>query len=140
MPNRMPPLSCRLAALLLVAPHVHAQDETATPVAPAPAGDANPYRLAPFHADFPIPLEYPPRAGLEYDRTRNQILERLAANLQGNVRREAWLSAQEFFWHAPDDAVEPLVEAMDRAFGNPSIGDVVKNCVEAMGRMGNERL
>ena len=50
---------------------------------------ANSYKLEPFHADFPIGLEYPPMLGREYDRTRRQILERLAANLQGNVRKEA---------------------------------------------------
>ena len=48
--------------------------------------------------------------------------------------------ATEFFWRAPDDAVEPLVETMDRAFGSPALADVVKNSVEAMGRMANERL
>lgn len=116
----------------------------ATPVAEpgvlAPTATANPYRLTPFHADFPVALEYPPMSGAEYDRTRRQMLERLTANLQGNVRREAWLAATEFFWRAPEDAVAPLVEAMDRAFGNPALGDgdVVRNCIEAMGRMANE--
>jgi HEAT repeat protein len=116
----------------------------ATPVAPPtplpPTAADNPYRLAPYHADFPVALSYPPMSGAEYDRTRRQILERLTANLQGNVRREAWLAATEFFWRAPEDAVAPLIEAMDRAFGNPALGDgdVVKNCIEAMGRMGNE--
>jgi HEAT repeat protein len=113
---------------------------------PGPAGAApgvltpadNPYRLQPFHADFPLALEYPPRIGAEYVRTRRQILERLAANLQGNVRREAWQAATEFFWRAPEDAAEPLIEAMDRAFGKAGYDDVVKNCVEAMGRMGLE--
>ena len=98
----------------------------------------NPYLLQPFHADFPVELEYPPQSGLEYDRTRRQMLARLAANLQGNVRRETWLMATEFFWRAPEDAVEPLIEAMDRVFGNPALGDVVKNCVEAMGKMARE--
>jgi HEAT repeat protein len=100
---------------------------------------ANPYRLEPFHPDFPAALEYPPAIGLEYVRTRRQILERLAANLQGNVRREAWLIATEFFWRAPDDAVEPLVEAMDRALADPALGDVARNCIEAMARMGREQ-
>lgn len=96
----------------------------------------NPYRLAPFVADFPVPLAYPPHSGLDYDRTRRQILERLVANL-GMARREAWQMATEFFWRAPEDAVEPLVAAMDKAMGNPALVDVVKNSVEAMGRMGN---
>ncbi|MEO6597607.1 MAG: HEAT repeat domain-containing protein, partial [Planctomycetota bacterium] len=110
--------------------------------APAQAAPAqgNPYNLKPFHADFPVVLDYPARLGLEYDRTRRQVLERLAANLQGNVRREAWHLATEFFWRAPEDAVEPLVAAMDRVFGNPALDDVVKNCVEAMGKMANEEL
>ena len=135
MPNRNP-----VAAVLLLAAAASAQGEPGAAVPPAAPPAANPYRFEPFHADFPVALEYPPRLAAEYDRTRLQILERLAANLQGNVRREAWLSAQEFFWHAPDDAVEPLVEAMDRAFGHPALGDAVKNTVEAMGRMANERL
>lgn len=100
----------------------------------------NPYKLAPFHADFPVELAYPPMVGREYVRTRRQALERLASNLQGGVRREAWLIATDFFQRAPEDAVEPLVEAMDRAFGKPGLDDVVKNCVEAMGAMRNEGL
>lgn len=98
---------------------------------------ANPYKLEPFHPDFPVELVYPPMVGREYVRTRRQVLERLAANLQGGVRREAWLIATDFFQRAPEDAVEPLVEAMDRAFGKPGLDDVVKNCVEAMGTMRN---
>lgn len=97
----------------------------------------NPYRLAPFVADFPVPLEYPPHSGLEYDRTRRQILERLVGNL-GMARREAWQLATEFFWRAPEDAVDPLIAAMDKAMGNPALVDIVKNSVEAMGRMGNQ--
>lgn len=96
---------------------------------------ANPFRLEPFHADFPVPLEYPPQHGREYDGTRRQMLQRLAANLQGNVSRDAWQLATEFYWRAPADAVEPLIETMDRALGNPALGDVVKNSVEAMGKM-----
>lgn len=103
---------------------------------PQQASD-NPYRLAPFVADFPVPLEYPPHSGLEYDRTRRQILERLVGNL-GMARREAWQLATEFFWRAPEDAVEPLIAAMDKAMGNPALVDIVKNSVEAMGRMGNQ--
>ncbi len=140
MSTRLPSLLCCCLGTALLTTPSGAQRDAATPVAPAVPNDQNPYKLAPFHADFPVALEYAPRLGLEYDRTRLQMLERLAANLQGNVRREAWLTAQEFFWRAPDDAVEPLIEAMDRAFGDPALGDVVKNCVEAMGRMANERL
>ncbi len=114
---------------------------------PAPAGQdplpgqaqANVYHLEPFHADFPVELSYPHQSAREYDRTRRQILAQLAANLQGNVRVEAWHLATQFFGHAPEDAVEPLIEAMDRALGDPSLQDVVKNSVEAMGRMGNPR-
>lgn len=115
--------------------------EAAPKPAPGTAQETeNPYRLAPFQTDFPVPLEYPPRSGAEYDRSRRQILEQLANNLQGNLRREAWLLATEFYWRAPEDAAAPLIEVMDRAFGNPALGDgdVVKNCVEAMGRMANE--
>jgi HEAT repeat protein len=100
----------------------------------------NPYSLEPFHADFPVELQWPVRRGLQYEGTRRQILERLAANLQGNVSRDAWLFAVEFYWRAPDDAVEPLVAAMDRAFGNPALHDYCRSCVEAMGKMANPRL
>ncbi|MBZ0150561.1 MAG: hypothetical protein K8J09_03445 [Planctomycetes bacterium] len=121
-----PFVSWIFACLACAAP---AQQEALVPAA------GNPYRLQPFHADFPVELEYPPYATVEYERTRRQILAKLAENLAGNVRRESWMLATEFFWRAPEDAVEPLIEAMDRAMGNPALADVVKNCVEAMGRM-----
>lgn len=110
--------------------------QAAEPAMPPVGGGDNPYRLAPFVADFPVPLEYPPHSGLDYDRTRRQILERLVANL-GMARREAWQMATEFFWRAPEDAIDPLIAAMDKAMGNPALVDIVKNSVEAMGRMGN---
>jgi HEAT repeat protein len=138
MTSRLLPFA--VAAALASLPSAQQSPADAAAGAPAVATAAaatNPYRLEPFHADFPVALEYPPHVGLEYVRTRRQVLERLASNLQGNVRREAWLVATEFFWRAPEDAVEPLVAAMDRAFGKPGLDDVVKNCVEAMGRTGN---
>ncbi|MCA8975934.1 MAG: HEAT repeat domain-containing protein [Planctomycetes bacterium] len=97
----------------------------------------NPYSLQPFYADFPVALEYPNRHGLEYDRTRRQVREHIVANLQGAGRRETWQTATEFFWDGPEEMVEPLIEAMDRHFGDPSMQDMVRNCVEAMGRMAN---
>lgn len=103
---------------------------------PTAAAD-NPYKLQPFEPAFPIALEYPPMKGLEYARTRRQALRRLAENLQGNTTRETWQLATEFFWRAPEDVVDPLVDAMDRAMGNRALGDVVRNCVEAMGKTGN---
>ncbi|MCA8953916.1 MAG: HEAT repeat domain-containing protein [Planctomycetes bacterium] len=103
----------------------------------AAAGPANPYNLQPFHPDFPVTLQYPPRSGREYDRTRRQVAEQLVANLEGSGRREAWQAATEFFWNGPEEVIEPLIRAMDRAFGDPSRTDMVRNCVEAMGRMGN---
>ena len=125
-----------LASFVVAAPAPQAQADAAASVQAPP----NPYRLAPFEAEFPVALEYPPQQGHEYVRTRRQILERLAANLQGNVRREAWLLATEFWRRAPEDGVEPLIAAMDRAFGKPGLDNVVKNCVEAMGAMGDGRL
>ena len=98
---------------------------------------ANPYKLQPFEPAFPVALEYPPMKGLEYARTRRQALRRLANNLQGNTTRETWQLATEFFWRAPEDVVDPLVDAMDRAMGNRALGDVVRNCVEAMGKTRN---
>lgn len=103
----------------------------------AAAGPANPYNLEPFHAGWPLPLEYPNHHGLDYDRTRRQIYARIVANLQGAGRRETWQTATEFFWDGPEEAIEPLIEAMDRHFGDPSMQDMVRNCVEAMGRMGS---
>jgi HEAT repeat protein len=106
---------------------------------PLPAGTQapNPYRLKPFQPQFPVELEYPPHVAREYERTRRQVLQQLAKNLQGNVRKEAWQIATEFFWRAPEDAVDPLIDVMDRAMGSPALGDVVRNCVEAMGKMAN---
>jgi len=107
----------------------------AVPLVPAAGSPpANPYRLQPFHADFPLPLEYPPQYGRDYDRTRRQMLEHVVRNL-GIARREAWQLATEFFWRAPEDAVEPLIAQMDAAMGNPALTDVVKNSIEAMGKM-----
>ncbi len=142
MPITIPAMTSRLllsaiaAAVWGGAPA--AQDPAAAPSdATGPGAAENPYRLEPFHADFPVDLEYPPKIGAEYVRTRRQILERLANNLWG-ARRETWLAATEFFWRAPEDAVEPLTAAMDRAFGKPGLDDAVKNCVEAMGKMGTD--
>lgn len=98
---------------------------------------ANPFRLEPFHADFPVELQYPPMHSRDYDRSRSKALAQVVANLQGG-RRDSWLMAREFFWHAPEDVVEPLVEAMDAAFGKPALADVLRNCIEAMGMMGND--
>ena len=129
------PLLARMGALFVSCLAVCPCPGQAVEGVPQPA---NPYKLAPFHADFPVELAYPPMVGREYVRTRRQALERLASNLQGGVRREAWLIATDFFQRAPEDAVDPLVEAMDRAFGKPGLDDVVKNCVDAMGAMRNE--
>jgi HEAT repeat protein len=46
--------------------------------------------------------------------------------------------ATDFFWRGPEDAIEPLIEAMDRSFGNYAMKDTVRNTVEAMGKMANE--
>lgn len=104
----------------------------------AQAAVENPYKLTRFEAAFPAALEYPPMSGLEYGRSRRQALQRLAHNLQGNTARETWQFATEFFWRAPEDVVDPLVESMDRAMGNKALGDVVRNCVEAMGKTRNQ--
>lgn len=131
----------RRSALLaaLFAATLAAQEPSAA-VGEAAASAPNPYKLNPFEPEFPVVLEYPPQLALEYVRTRRQILERLAANLQGNVRRDAWLLATEFWRRAPEDGVDALVAAMDRAFGKQGLDDVVKNCVEAMAAMADARL
>ncbi|MBX3463498.1 MAG: HEAT repeat domain-containing protein [Planctomycetes bacterium] len=128
----------RAAAAAAVAVLPMAAAAQAAPAQAAATG--NRYRLEPFHADFPAELSYPHPHGRVYERTRRQMLQQVCANLQGNVRSEAWHMATEFFWRAPEDAVEPLVETMDRAFANPGLVDVVRNAVEAMGRMADEAL
>lgn len=132
---RLPGLVTTMATTLLTV--VAAQQPPGTNQAPKLDGQQAPntYALKPFYPDFPTELEYPPMLAREYDKTRRQVLQQLARNLQGNVRRESWQIATEFFWRAPEDAAEPLIEAMDRAMGSPALGDVVRNCVEAMGKM-----
>ncbi|MCR9247035.1 MAG: hypothetical protein NXI31_18535 [bacterium] len=95
----------------------------------------NPYRLEPFHPDFPVQLSWPRHSGLEFDQTRRQLVRRVVANLEGAGTRESWQFATEFFWRGDEELVEPLIAAMDRAYGDPSRSDMVRNCVEAMGRM-----
>jgi hypothetical protein len=98
----------------------------------------NRYRFPDFRPDFPFPLELPQRDnGPDYSRSRRQALERVVAHLKGDGRREVWLMAVEFFSRAPKDAVEPLIEAMDRA-SLDGTSDMVKNCVDAMGAMAND--
>src|SRR5262245_5614628 len=102
----------------------------ATAVLPA---QGTPYALQPWHADWPVPLLLPtPSPAAAWQRTRRQALERVVANLQGNTPREVWLMAMDFFGHAPDDAAEVLVAALDRLYATP---DVLTNVVEAMMRM-----
>ncbi len=111
------------------------------PAAPAQEHDPrNPYGFPGWQADFPVPLQLPPHVpGRFYDRSRRQALERIAANLQGNTSREVWQMAMQFWRRAPKDAVEPLIETMDRAYASTALADLVKNCVEAMGLMADER-
>jgi hypothetical protein len=97
-----------------------------------PAQDT-PYGLQPWYADWPVALTLPaPSPAATYQHTRRQALEHVVANLQGNTRREVWLMAMDFFDHAPDDAAEVLVAAVDRHYTTP---DVLTNVVEAMIRM-----
>lgn len=94
------------------------------------------YPFATWHADYPVPLDVPqPSPAPVYQRSKRQALEKIVANLQGNTRREVWLMATEFFGRAPDDAIEVLTALMDRSLGQPLLIDVVRNAIEAMGRM-----
>ena len=118
----------------------HAQDEVEPASVPAPAAsptqDPARYGFATWHADYPVSLDLPsPSLAPVYQRSRRQALEHVAANLQGNTRREVWLMATDFFARAPEDAVEVLIGVMDRAFGQPMLVDAVRNAVDAMGRM-----
>ncbi|MFT4513418.1 MAG: HEAT repeat protein [Planctomycetota bacterium] len=135
---RLQTLPALLVATMVTAVAVQSQSLASKPVPEIDGQQApNTYRLKPFQPGFPSKLEYPPMLAREYDKTRRQVLRQLANNLMGNVRREAWQIATEFFWRAPEDAVEPLIEAMDRAMGRPDLADVVRNCAEAMGKMEN---
>jgi len=89
---------------------------------------------------FPVPLSLAPVVSARYNRTRKQALDRLIANLEGVTTRDAWLFAKEFFWRAPDDAVAPLIDAMDRVLVAPARRTHLENIVEAMGRMANPGL
>ncbi len=107
-----------------------------TQAGPMPEG---PYRLSPWQADYPIELRLPsPNPAPVYQRSSGQALERVVANLQGNTGRDVWLMATEFFGRAPEEAIEPLIVQMDRCFSQPMLIDVVRNVIEAMGRMGRE--
>lgn len=100
----------------------------------------NRYGFPDWRKDFPFTLDLPvPAPGRLYDRSRRQALESVVSHLQGNTRREVWQMATEFFGRAPKDAVVPLIEAMDRAYPNLALADVVKNTVDAMGLVGDER-
>jgi len=113
------------------------EPETALPQAAPSAPKPQRYAFETWREDYPVALELPtPNPAPVYQRSRRQALERVAANLQGNTRREVWLMATEFFGRAPDDAVEVLVAVMDRAFSQPMLIDVVRNALDAMGRMG----
>lgn len=113
-----------------------AQTEPVTqpPISQAPKPSR--YGIDAWRDDYPVALDLPAaNPAPVYVRSRRQALERIAANLQGNTRREVWLMATEFFARAPEDAVEVLVGLMDRAFSQPMLVDVVRNAIEAMGRM-----
>lgn len=100
-------------------------------------GQDNRYGVAPWHADFPVVLDLPtPSPQQTYRSSRRQALEQVAANLQGNTRREVWLMATELWDRAPDDGVPVLIEAMDRLVGHQDLRDKLVNVVEAMARMG----
>lgn len=101
---------------------------------------AHPLGFETWDEQFPIRLQLSPRVpGRWYAFSRRQALERVIANLQGNCTREAWLFAKDFFHRAPEEAIEPLIETMDRAFLSPGLGELVQNTVEAMGRMADPR-
>src|SRR5262245_35005577 len=99
--------------------------QSAPAQAPSGAPPANPYNFADWHADFPAAIELPQHSiTVTYERSRRQALEQVVANLKGNVRREVWHMAMEFFGRAPDDAIEALIQAMARSFGQEAQKDV----------------
>lgn len=130
--------SC-LVAVSLVGCGGEPKDPADTPAAEngTPSPHQNPLNFAVWHADFPFPLELSPEAPSPAHRfSRLQALERVAAKLQGNCTRAAWLMAKEYFSRAGPEAVPVLIEALDRALQSAQLADVVQNVAEALGRMG----
>ncbi len=144
MPVTFPFVRSNLPATLLIALTATLAAPGTAQTLPAPAGvhaSDNSYGFPVWFSDYPVELELPTAALAQtYERSRRQALERVAANLQGNTRREVWLMATEFFGHAPDDAVDVLIGAMDRALGlaTVSMQDVLLNTIEAMAHMGRQ--
>lgn len=90
--------------------------------------------------DFPVPIELAPVVPRRYRETRAKALDRLIAKLEGTTSRESWLFAKEYFWRAGEEAVEPIIEAMDLALVAPARRTHLENLIEAMGRMGRPEL
>lgn len=113
-----------------------ARQEPSSATAATPA-----IRFPVWIADLPIAVPLSPhRGGVAYERTRVQMLEQVARNLQGNVSRDAWLLAKEFFARLDRDTAVPLlVEAAARASLRPELAEWLQNVVEAMGTLGDPR-
>ncbi len=119
-------------------------DDTETgPGTGQPVQAAAPAGFSVWHADFPgapgEPYLSPAHPGT-YDRTRRQALESVAAKLQGNCTREAWLFAKDLFSRVEPADTDVLVVTLDRALQVPELADLAENVVEAMGRAATPRV
>ena len=102
----------------------------------------NVYRFDVWHEDFPgapdSPHLSPRQPGKWYDRNRRQATEAVVANLEG-ATAESWRMAKNFFALADDEAIDILVEELDRVMHVPSRKDHVENMVDALGIARNPR-
>ena len=107
---------------------------------PATSG-TNTLGFAVWHDDFPIDLELSRHeAGYWYSRSASQALERVTKNLSGMCTQAAWRFSHEFFWHAPDDAVELLQRELDASLHAPERAAILENVLEAITKMAKPAL
>ena len=125
-----------LAALLAACDGGGIGGDAVDPAASAAA--TKPLGFEVWHADFPgapeIPYLSPRQPGRWYDRTPRQALESIAAKLQGNCSRDAWLMAKDFFSRIDPEDADVLVTTLDRAMQANDQTDLAENVVDAIGR------
>ncbi len=97
---------------------------------------AHRYDCAVWHDDFPHKPHFPPPAALGawYDRNRQQALEKVIANVQGNCSKLAWRFTREFFLRHREESRALLIEAMDAALSRHDHSEHAQNLVQVMGR------
>lgn len=94
--------------------------------------------IEPWHADFPFKMaKWKVSDNPWYRFSPRQALERIVGKLQGHYSKVSWRESKEFFRRAGPEAVDVLLESMDRGMQARHLADVVQNTVEALGRMGH---